>query len=275
MTDEMADEKLLELLEKSEVDPDPTHDIERHATLTREDAYRLQVKWKQRKAEAGDAHVGYRVSLNSRNAMLGAAELGLIPKDMASTISPVFMSLSRSNIGTEDDIIEVEPERYGFVEAEVGVVMARRLQGPGVTAAEALGAIGGFRPAIDLARIQRQRAFGLAHTLAMGARPRDTTCVFGAGLSATSVNMALEGILVSVNGQARASATAWEAHGHPVNAVVWLANQLAKVGAALEPGQLVMCGVCPSPPLLGPADVTARADFTTLGGVSVRLSVRV
>jgi 2-keto-4-pentenoate hydratase len=270
----VTDEMLLDLLEKSESDPDPAHDIERPATLTREDAYRLQRKWKQRKAEAGDAHVGYRVSLNSRKAMEAAVKLGLMPPEMASTFSPVYMSLSRSNIGTEHDVIEVEPDRIGVVEAEVGVVMAGRLEGPGITAAEAVGAIAGYLPAIDLARLPKQPTFGLVHMLAMGATPRDTTCVFGPTLSPPSTNMALEGILVSVNGEARASATAWEAHGHPINAVVWLANELAKVGAALEPGQLLICGVCAHPPpQLGPGDVTARADYTTLGGVTVRLNV--
>jgi 2-keto-4-pentenoate hydratase len=271
----MTDEELLDLLEKSAVDPDPTHDIERHATLSRDDAYRLQLQWKRRRAEAGDAHIGYRISMNSRNAMLEAVAIGLVPEETASTISPVFMSLSRSNIGAENDVIDVEPERYGYVEAEVGVVMARRLQGPGVTAAEALAAIAGFRPAVDLARIPRQRTYGVTHMLAMGAAPRDTTCVFGAAMSPPSVNLPLEGILVSVNGEARASATAWECLGDPINAVVWLANELAKVGAALEPGQLLVTGVCPYPQLLKPGDITARADFTTLGGVSVRLGVRV
>ena len=110
MTAEVTDEHLLDLLERSERHLDSAHDLERHATLTRHDAYRLQRKWKQRKATEGDAHVGYRISMNSRAAMLEAARIGLVPQEMATAISPVFMSLSRSNIGTQHEVIEVAPD---------------------------------------------------------------------------------------------------------------------------------------------------------------------
>lgn len=273
MTKAPTDEALLDRLAVAAATPDPANDIERFADLTREDAYRLQIAWKRRQARRGDPQVGYRISMTSRNGMTEAAALGLIPNEAASTISPVFSSLSRSNIGAEDQTIEVEPDRYGYVEAEVGVLIGDRLQGPSVTPSDALAAIAGFMPAIDLAQIPMNRPYGLVHTLATMAGRLDTTCVFGATLTPPAGNLQLEGILVSVNGQPRASATAWESLGGPAPAIAWLANELAKVGAALEPGQRVVTGVCPYPQRLHPGDGAARADFATLGSVSVLLTV--
>ena len=53
----MTDAELLDLLDVASADPNPAHDIERHATLTRDDAYRLQLARKRRQAERGDPHV--------------------------------------------------------------------------------------------------------------------------------------------------------------------------------------------------------------------------
>jgi 2-keto-4-pentenoate hydratase len=275
MSASLTDDQLLGLLAQSQEIDDLASDIEKHAAgLTRDDAYRLQVLWKRRQAAAGDPLVGYRISMTSRNGMRESVNLGLIPWQLAGTITPVFSSLSASNLGTENEVIEVRPDRLGYVEAEVGIIMGKRLAGPGVTAAAALLAVAGYVPAIDLAGIPRERRYGLIHTLATMAGRHDTTVVIGPMVTPPPVNLPLEGVLVSVNGEPRASATAWEVMGNPVNALVWLANTLGKAGGALEPGHLVLTGAAPYPQRLAAGDVTARADVTTLGGVSVRLSVR-
>lgn len=199
--------------------------------------------------------------------------LGLLSAEAGRKVAPVFSSLSRSNIGSEGEVIEVIPGRIGYVEAEVGVLIGRRIEGPDVTPSIAFAGIDGFLPVIDLAQIPLSRPYGIAHTLATMAGRYDTTCVFGPKLSARTVNLQLEGMLVSVNGEPRTSATAWESLGGPVNGVAWLANELAHVGAALEPGQVVVTGVCPYPQRLAPGDVTGRADYTTLGSVTVRVRV--
>lgn len=270
----LSDNQLLDLLEKAKNDPRPENDISSLASdFTLEDAYRLQVQWKQRQADAGDPVIGYRVSMSTRSGLEESAALGIIPSESVSTISPIFATLSRSNLGTQDNVVEVAPDRYGYVEAEVGVLMASRLEGPNVTAAQALSAVAGYLPAIDLAQIQKSRPYGLVHTMATMAGAQDTTVIFGTHLTPPTVDMQLEGMLVSVDGEPRASATAWEAMGHPLETVAWLANALHAAGAALEPGQLIVTGVCPTPQRLLPGNQSARVDFATLGGVSVRVSV--
>lgn len=269
----LTDDQLLDLLERAAKEEDPALDIEKHASLTRDDAYRLQLAYKRRLAEAGDPHLGYRISMSSRNGILESVALGLLPEEAANTISPVFSSLSASNIGSQDEVVTVRPGNFAYIEAEVGILIGERLQGPGVTPTSALRAVAGFLPGIDLPQISKNHQYGLLHILSTMATPLDTTVIFGSKLTPPTIDLPLEGIVVSVNGQPRASSTAWECMGSPMNALSWLANELAKHGAALEPGQLVITGVCPYPQRLAPGDTSARADFTNLGSVSVRVSV--
>jgi len=269
----LSDEELIEIIELSLKEPDISHDIERHSKLTRSDAYRLQIKRKMRLADGGDPHVGYRISMSSKVGSRVAAELGLIPKELADTTSPVFTGLSLSNIGSEDSVVCVDPDRWGFVEGEIGVLLNRRLSGPGVTPASALACIAGFFPVIDLAQIPHESAYSLNHKIASMAGPLDSICMIGSQLAPPSLNLPLEGMVVSINGEHRASATAWECMGSPVNAVAWLANTISEVGYALEPGQIIVTGVCTYPQALKPGDMCGRLECTNLGSVSVRVSV--
>jgi len=81
----------------------------------------------------------------------------------------------------------------------------------------------------------------------------------------------LEGhkVRMSCNGETVGEGTAAEAMGNPLNALVWLANNLARRGLGLEAGQVVTTGTCtgihPAPP-----GSQARADFGDLGEVVLR-----
>src|SRR3974390_2401691 len=108
MTTHVADEKLLDVLELSRESGDPKHDISTLAPdLTVEDAYRLQIGLKKRLAKKGDPHAGYRVSFTSRAGMVFAAQMGLISQEAAPAgpITPMFCSLSGSNLAGEDRIV--------------------------------------------------------------------------------------------------------------------------------------------------------------------------
>ena len=86
------------------------------------------------------------------------------------------------------------------------------------------------------------------------------------------IDLRLGGVLVGVNGQPRASASAWERLGDPMNSVVFLANKLAQFGEAIEQGQIVITGVIPYPQRMQPGDVVACAEFTRLGSVTSLVS---
>ena len=57
--------------------------------------------------------------------------------------------------------------------------------------------------------------------------------------------------------------------GHPANGIAWLANKLADLDIALEPGQMLLAGSFVRP-VWAQLNDTIRADFGDLGSVSIR-----
>lgn len=156
------------------------------------------------------------------------------------------------------------------VEAEVALVMARDLAGPGVTPPEALRAVAGALPALEVVDFRfAGRPVGtdmIADGVFAGA-----VVVGGTLVSLAGVDLALEGLVYELNGAVAATATAAEVMGNPINSLVWLANHLAGRGLALRAGDLVMSGSVSV--LLRPkAGDVVRATFTRLGSVAARFT---
>lgn len=264
------EEELLELVDRALAGHNPEDDILKRAPdLTVDDAYRLQIAHKRRLAERGDAHVGYRISTTSRNGVAEAVKLGIVSPDaLDQPIRPMFTSLSASNIGGPDRRVQRQAGRYLYAEAEVAFVMEKRLAGPGVTAETARAAVRAVHAGFDMAQLVQANTFSLQHRLASSCSPADTTIILGGQASFPTFDLRTEGILVSIDGRERASATAWETLGGPYNALAWLANKLGELGAAIEPGHVVITGVCAYPQRIESANVIATAEFTRLGTVT-------
>jgi 2-keto-4-pentenoate hydratase len=96
--------------------------------------------------------------------------------------------------------------------------------------------------------------------------------VFGSRQSAPrGIDIALEGCMASVDGEARGAATGYEAMGSPIRVVAAMARTLHAIGEKLHAGHVIMTGALPPPPVLTSAHRVARADFAQLGSVTVRL----
>ena len=270
MTTDASDEKLIDILERARETRNSQDDIMHMVPgLTLDDAYRLQLKYKRRLARNGDPHVGYRLSMTTRNGLKEAVALGILPPEAADRpLHPIFTSLSQSNLGGSDRTVKRDPRCYLYAEAEVAMVIGKRLEGPKINAAQARAAVGGLYAGFDMAQIPMKSLYSLPHTVASACAPTDTQILLGAKMTEPTIDLRLEGILVSVNGEARASATAWECLGDPMNAITFLANKLAQFGEALEPGQIVITGVCPYPQRIKAGDVLVCAEFTRLGSVT-------
>jgi 2-oxopent-4-enoate/cis-2-oxohex-4-enoate hydratase len=94
--------------------------------------------------------------------------------------------------------------------------------------------------------------------------------VFGQPLtSPPGIDLRLEGVVLRVNGEVRASATAVEVLGDPLNAVVFIANKLAELGLSLKAGMVLMTGSIVPSVVVSPGD-EVQVDFTRLGQVRVR-----
>jgi 2-keto-4-pentenoate hydratase len=198
--------------------------------LTVEQAYRVQLGLLKRWEARGERLAGWKVGLT---APVIQRQFGMH--------EPVFGCLFES--GHRDtgagfrhgDLIEP-----GF-ENELCLTIGTRLEGPGVTAAQARAAITSVQPAFEIIEgrgdfradttlgimdNEQQKAFvtGPASSLPAGWEPPQTT------------------VEVFINGERVDHAVGSEETGHPVRSVAWLANKLAEFGRRVEPGHRIMSG---------------------------------
>ena len=75
-------------------------------------------------------------------------------------------------------------------------------------------------------------------------------------------------VAVRVNGAAGGAGEGARALGDPMNVMMWLANQQARVGRGLKAGVIVSTGTCTGIDAVAPGD-TVVADIGTLGTVDI------
>src|ERR1700728_3176057 len=223
------------------------------AGLTVDDAYQIQLLQVRRWLAGGARIKGHKVGLTSAAMQ---RQLGVDQPDYGHLLDRMFW-------------LEYEPIPIGRflqprVEPEMAFVLARPLQGPGVTVAEAIAAVDFVLPALELidSRI-RDWKIGLGDTIAdnassggvvLGTRP----------VRAEALDLALTGCLLRRNGRIIDTGAGGAVLGSPVNALVWLANVLGERGVTLQAGHVVLPGsVCAAIPF-GPGD-TISATFDRIG----------
>ena len=155
--------------------------------------------------------------------------------------------------------------RPGF-ENELCMTLGADLSGPGVDDAQALRAVAGVRPALEI--IETRGDFSGQLALAVTDNIQQRAIVLGpetnplpAGLDLRTVRVA-----VSINGEQVAESTGAAVLGDPIRSVVWLANKLAEYDRGLKAGQLVMTGSLTRQFPIGRGD-RVDARFDPLGSV--------
>ena len=154
------------------------------------------------------------------------------------------------------------------VEAEIAFVMGADLAGPGVTSDDALAAIAGALPAIEVvdSRITDWRV-RIADTVADNAS--SARVVLGGRITPIDgLDLRLLGVLVCRNGAPIDSGAGAAVLGHPARCVAWLANKLAGYGGGLRRGDLVLPGALHRPVPVRPGD-HYEAWFAHLGKVTL------
>ena len=154
------------------------------------------------------------------------------------------------------------------VEAEIAFVMRRELSGPGVTVPQALTAVEGAMPALELIDFRYSGKPHGTDVIADGVYA-NAVVLGGALTPVAGLDLALEGLVYEQNGLVAATNAAAEVMGNPLHSLAWLANHLGGRGLGLRAGDVVMSGSVSK--LLTPkAGDTIRATFTRLGAVAVR-----
>ncbi len=250
--------ELADRLWRAEVDRTPIDPItESRPGLTHTDAYAIQAFNVRRRVEAGRAIRGFRLGRTSqpRQEILGVAE-----PDFGMLIDDMFVD--------DGDEVPLESLLQPRVVVEIAFVLARDLAGPGVTIADALTAIGGVLPAIEIvdSRIADWRV-QLADTVADNASAGKV--VLGGRITpATAVDLRLAGMLLHRNGSPVESGAGAAALGNPVRCLAWLANRLLPPQRGLRSGDIVLSGPLHRLVPVRPNDVY-EAEFAHLGTVTV------
>jgi 2-oxo-3-hexenedioate decarboxylase len=220
-------------------------------------AYEVQAETLRRRLERGEHLVGVKLGLTSvaKQRTMG------IDRPIVAWLTDAMMLAAGDPIGSGLIHPRAEPE--------IVFVLAQRLAGPGVTATQALSAVGSVCAGVEVidSRFANFR-FQLPDVVADNAS--SARVVLGpVAVAPIALDLSLEACLFSVNGEAIDSATGAAVQGHPAQALALAANSLGERGLALEPGWIVLTGgmtdAAPMPP-----GTSAVAEFTHLGTIVLR-----
>ena len=207
----------------------------------------------------GDEVAGYKLGLTSKaaQAMIGAD-------------SPDYGPILASTFCADGDEVEANRFIQPKIEAEIAFALDAPLRGPQVTIEDVLQATAGVSAALEIvdSRIVDWR-IKLADTIADLASG-GAVVVSDRRVPLEGFDVRLVGMALERNGELVDTGAGAAALGNPAGAVAWLANTLAPLGVALEPGQLVLTGSLHRFVDMAPGDVF-RAEFDRLGPISVKV----
>ncbi|HVW47131.1 MAG TPA: fumarylacetoacetate hydrolase family protein [Solirubrobacterales bacterium] len=226
--------------------------------LTVADAYRIQQINVHRRKEEGGLVRGRKVGLTSvaMQRQLGVEE-------------PDFGAIFADMVVEEGDAIPVSALLQPRIEAEIAFVMEHELKGPGVSAADALRAVAGALPALEVidSRIADWK-IKLPDTIADNASSARVVCG-GCLTPVEALDLRTIGMVLSVDGAVAATGAGAAVLGNPIRCVAWLANKLGEFGVPLRAGDLVLAGALHAAVGVA-AGVSVHAEFAGLGPVTTR-----
>lgn len=138
--------------------------------------------------------------------------------------------------------------------------------------ASVMAAVASLHPAIEIvdSRFADWLAVGAASLVADNAV--NGALVLGPAVAAWDAdNLADHPVRMTVDGVTVGEGVGGLALGHPLDALVWLANRLARRGVGLAAGQVVTTGTCTGIHFVD-AGAEAVADFANFGAVRLRFT---
>ncbi|KRF21030.1 hypothetical protein ASG90_01025 [Nocardioides sp. Soil797] len=228
--------------------------------LTVADSYRIQQLNVSRRLRDGGVIVGQKVGLTS-----------VAMQEQLGVDEPDYGVLFDGMLVDDGQPIPVSGLIQPRVEAEVAFVMERELRGPGVTEADALEAIAGALPVIEVidSRISAWK-IGLTDTIADNASC--ARVVRGEAVTPIAdIDLRTMGMILTINGEVVSTAAGAAVLGNPIRGLVWLANRLAEFGVSLRPGDLVLAGALhASIPVA--EGMSVHAEFAGIGGITAEFT---
>lgn len=233
----------------------PVTDVEPGLTL--DDAYRIQDELVERKLAAGERLVGAKLGLTSR-----------AKQESMGVDEPVYAWLTDQMVVSLEAPLSLDGLIHPRAEPEIVFVLARSLEGPGVTAQAVLDSTAAVCCGLEVID-SRYADFRFTLPDVVADNASSARFVLGARRIAVDFDLRLEGCLLAVDGELVATAAGAAVLGHPAEAVALLANALASRGKYLEAGWIVFAGgLTDAVPLVPGRHVDAT--FARLGHVGLR-----
>lgn len=225
-------------------------------------AYAIQKAWVDIKIAEGRLVKGHKIGLTSK-AMQSALDIN--EPDSGVLLDDMFFA--------DGGMVPTERFIATRVEAELAFVMSKRLSGPDCTMFDVLNATEFVVPALEIldTRIERvdprtKATRKIYDTIADNAANAGIV-LGGRPIRPLDADLRWIGALCFKNGQLEETGLAAGVLNHPATAVAWLANKIAPLGLALEPGQIVLAGSFIRPIETRKGD-TIQADYGAYGSVS-------
>ena len=222
------------------------------------DAYDIQWEIRRRKRARGHRISGLKMGLTSWAKM---SQMGVE--------TPIYAFLADYFGLTDGAEIKVDELIHPRVEAEIAVVTAKTLRGPGCHLAEVMSAIDCVMPAVEIIDSRyRDFKFDLKSVIADNAS--SSRFVTGGGVKKiTEVDVKTLGVALEKNGKIVEVGAGAAALGHPAASVAMLANMLAERNEEIAAGTFIMTGGITAATAVVKGDaITAR--YQDLGHVSMK-----
>ncbi len=230
---------------------------ESEAQLTADDAYRIQLHQIQQKVSEGAVVKGLKIGLTSK-----------VMQEMLNVHTPDYGFILDSMVFPEADNVDPEQFIQPKVEFEIAFVFKKSLKGPNVTIEDVIDATDYVVPSIEIidSRIADWR-IKFEDTVADNGS--SAGAVLGSQQTALSnIDIANVGMAVYKNDECIDTASSDAVLGNPLNAVVWLANEVSRYDISIQPGMFVLSGALSKALPFTNGD-NFKADFGELGEVSI------
>jgi 2-oxopent-4-enoate hydratase len=228
--------------------------------MTMAQAYAVQQVNIDARVAGGARIIGRKIGITSKAVM-----------EWLKVDQPDFGALLSDMMVADGGVIARSSLLQPRVEGEIAFVLKRDLRGEHITAVDVAAATDHVCAAIEVID-SRVRDWQITITDTIADNASSSRFVLsGQRAQLGAADLALVGCALRVNGRVRSTGAGAACLGHPVQAVVWLANALQRVGHPLRAGDVVLSGA------LGPvvpvhAGDHIEVDVHGVGSCSVRFA---